>query len=107
MTSSDLEARLQLITKHAPELRKAGVTGVTIGDIEFEMAPFEPDPVLVPATSTTTTAEHPDDPSRDPITFGGEVPRRRGDPEPTDEDVESWPKQQTAGGKPRRGARTS
>lgn len=89
MTTDELEARLKLIARCAPDLRKAGVTGkVAIGEVQFELAPFEPDPA--PQDKTTTTGK-PDDPLRDPDTFGGYVPRRRGEPDPSDEDEDPWP----------------
>jgi hypothetical protein len=78
MTMDDLEAQLKLIAKYAPDLRKAGVTAAAIGDIEIELAP--PDPEPQPAAPKTTEA--PDDPLKDSATFGGKIPRRRGDPQP-------------------------
>ena len=101
VTPSELEAQLALITKAAPELRKAGVVSLSIGDIEIELAPADPPE----PTSSTATPDDPDDPLKDPATYGGSVPRRRGEPVPG-EGTESWP-QQTAGGKPIRAPRTS
>lgn len=106
MTPTDLEARLQLIAKEAPALRKAGVTSVTIGDVEFALAPYEPDLELASSTDLPTTPAKPDDPMKDPELHGGEVPRRRGTPAPAREDQDPWPSP-TSGGKPLKAKRTS
>jgi hypothetical protein len=101
MTNEDLDARLKLIAKAAPDLRKAGVTSLAIGDIELELAP--PDPLVEPATTSTATPDHPYDPLQDPATYGGELPRRRGEQPPKDDD--RWPT--NSGGKPPKAKRTS
>lgn len=102
MIENDLEARLKLIVKAAPDLRKAGVTSVAIGDIKFELAPDQPGEVI---PANTAPPDDPHDPLKDPELYGGEVPRRRGSPVP-DEDTESWPNK-SAGGKPPRAKHTS
>ena len=107
MTPSDLEARLQLITKAAPGLRKAGVTGVTIGDVEFDLAPLEPELDADALTDPTTTPDQPDDPMKDPDLHGGETPRRRGTPAPPGKDRDPWPAHNSSGGKPQKAKRTS
>jgi hypothetical protein len=78
----DLDETLKLIAKHAPDLRKAGVTAVSIGDIDLELAAPDPEPQAAATTNTTTHRDDPDDPFEDPATFGGRVPRRRGEPPP-------------------------
>jgi len=106
MTNADLEDRLKLIAKLAPELRKAGVVGkVAIGDVAFELDPLDPGLIEAPS-EPTTTPDKPDDAMRDPDLYGGEVPRRRGTPPPPDKDRDPWPSP-TSGGKPPRAKRTS
>jgi hypothetical protein len=84
MTTQDLEAGLKLIAAHASALRKAGVTGrVKVGDVEFDLATAEP--AAEPLVPSTTTTDRPDDILKDPLTYGGTMPRRRG-ARPTDED---------------------
>jgi hypothetical protein len=90
---SDLETTLKLIAAQAPDLRKAGVTSLAVGDIEITLAPFEPEP----APETTTTPDKPDDPLMDPDTFGGILPQRRR----PDEDADPWPSPIAGGSLPR------
>jgi hypothetical protein len=79
----DLDARLALIAKHAPLLRAAGVMAVSIGDIDFSLAPA--DPPVAETKTNTATPDDPDDPLKDPATCGGRLQRRRGE-RPVEED---------------------
>lgn len=78
MTNADFEARLQLITKAAPDLRAAGVMTVTVGDIEFALAPHDPPQPTARGPKIDDDVDEKLSMLADPVTFGGVVPRRRG-----------------------------
>ncbi len=78
-----LAAVLDTITAKAPGLRDAGLLDITVGSVQFKLAPPE---VKLEEPDKKTNAP-PSDPFRDPATFGrrdGYVPGF-GDPEGFDE----------------------
>ena len=70
MTSA--EQLLDLIEKHAPGLRKAGVLSVSIEGLSAQLAPA---PIEVPAGNAEPAGEPGADPLQDPALYpGGIVP---------------------------------
>lgn len=77
---TDLESTLDVIARKAQALRDAGVTGVIhVGDIRFEVAP-------APTQAASEDKEPIANPEKDPDTYGGELPRRRGESVPVEDD---------------------
>jgi hypothetical protein len=62
---SDLAARLALLAEHAPKLRRAGVSSLTIDDITIGLLP--PDP---PEPQPDEETHEPTGELDDPMTFG-------------------------------------
>jgi hypothetical protein len=76
MNGSDLEKALIAITKHAPALRAAGVTGlVKIEFVEFNLTESTPSPLTI--TGKDDAAESDRHALDDPHTYGGSIPVRR------------------------------
>lgn len=78
---NDLETTLDVIARKAQALRDAGVTGeIRVGDIHFEITP-------APSTPAASNDQEPiANPEKDPDTYGGELPRRRGESSPVEDD---------------------
>jgi hypothetical protein len=77
VTETTPKTWLELLAKHAADLRASGVTRVRAGDFEADLAPEAP-----PATEPSTDESHlySPDPLDDPATFpGGRVPTYRRD----------------------------
>lgn len=84
MTAKDLKEMLTTIAGEAKALRDAGVTAVAVGDIRVELAANEPPPA--PLNLNDGKDEEPRDLLKDPATFGGSIPRRRGHEYQEDDD---------------------
>lgn len=81
MTDRELEQTLSVLAAKGKDLREAGYTRIAIGDLRLELA--EPQP---PVPTLLAQPESDKDPLDDPDTFGGgEVPRRRGQGQATED----------------------
>lgn len=78
---SNLADTLATITRHAPELRKAGVLAIVVGDVQAQLAPHIPE-----GATERGAGEVPysGDPLNDPDTYGssGIVPGFKRDDDP-------------------------
>lgn len=74
MNAAELREQLAIITAEAPELRKAGVRALKLGDVEISLTPHD-----VAVSFSQDGESDPSDPLDDPATFGRSagVPRLR------------------------------
>lgn len=81
MTATEFEQTLAVIATKAKDLRDAGISGrVSVGDVHFDLNPAEPAMIQLPRET-----EHEGNPLDDAETYGGEMPRRRGQPQETED----------------------
>jgi hypothetical protein len=65
---NDLDTKLQLIAKHAPKLRAAGVQALTVDGVSLQLAPHEEPAGEIPAA--TAESHVPNNPADDHLTYG-------------------------------------